>query len=140
MIYRKLSLFLFFLFSLLPSPFAREKYGKRARLPTDPRVMAKTGPTFTTDEYSAAYYELFPSFPPALSGLSATYDLPSLVVVSLPETAPFPPPRDRDRARERGKKENAVSRWSSPRAVISANVYDRANHVFHRPCLPLFPL
>lgn len=52
MIYRKLSLFLFFLFSLLPSPFAREKYGKRARLPTDPRVMAKTGPTFTTDEYS----------------------------------------------------------------------------------------
>lgn len=140
MIYRKLSLFLFFLFSL-PPPLRSGKIRETRASPYGSSSYGQDGTDFHDRRiFTAAYYELFPSFPPALSGLSATYDLPSLVVVSLPETAPFPPPRDRDRARERGKEENAVSRWSSPRAVISANVYDRANHVFHRPCLPLFPL
>lgn len=52
MIYRKLSP------SVSPSSSfflsAGEKYAERgyARLPTDPRVIVKTGLTFTTDEYS----------------------------------------------------------------------------------------
>lgn len=112
MIYRKLSLFLlllllFFLFSLsLPlcsgkiretraSPYGSSSYGQDGTDFHDRRI------------FTAAYYELFPSFPPALSGLSATYDLPSLVV-SLPETAPLPP-RGRDRGgRERGKRGEPV--------------------------------
>lgn len=98
MIYRKLSLFPFLLSSF--PPFAREKYGKRARLPTDPRVMAKTGPTFTTDEYSQPLITSF-SFPPAsLRDLRPTFPLR---VVSLPETAP-PRETEEERERERGER------------------------------------
>ena len=99
--------------------------------------MAKTGPTFTTDEYSQP--------------LITSFSRRSLrLYPASPRPTTFPPsscrylkrrpsPREAE-TEEEGKEENAVSRWSSPRAVISANVYDRANHVFHRPCLPLFPL
>lgn len=117
MIYRKLSLFLvFFLFSPpSPSPFCSGKIRETRASPYGSSSYGQDGTDFHDRRiFTAAYYELFPSFPPALSGLSATYDLspPSPRVVSLPETAPphlSLPPRDRDRrGRERGKRGEPV--------------------------------
>lgn len=103
--------------------------------------MAKTGPTFTTDEYSQPLItsfsrrslRLYPASP-----RPTTFPPPPIVSCRyLKRRLPISPSPRETETDEEGKEENAVSRWSSPRAVISANVYDRANHVFH---LPLFPL
>lgn len=143
MIYRKLSLFfVFFFFSPpSPSPFCSGKIRETRASPYGSSSYGQDGTDFHDRRiFTAAYYELFPSFPPALSGLSATYDLSPPPLVScryLKRRLPISPSPRETETDEEGKEENAVSRWSSPRAVISANVYDRANHVFH---LPLFPL
>lgn len=104
MIYRKLS---------PPLHPAGEKIRETWRVPTDPRVIVKTGRDFHGARriFAAAYYEVFRGSL-RVPGISTTYDLPRY--------APTRPP----------------SRWSSRGALISANVRPRKARL---PPLPAPP-
>lgn len=119
------------------------------RVPTDRRVIVKTEPTFTTDEYSQPLITNFaPWFPLALypgSPRLTAFPTHTLLGATLPETAPRPrdpsplattqfrPPRDivreKDEENERNKENDAANRWSSRRILVSVDVHDRVKHV-----------